>query len=1115
MEGCLTDNTLSAFLENHLSPAERALVERHIDCCEPCRKLIGTVAATLVSSECSAPPDWDIAELIGSTSWQPPSQIDEYRLLKPLGRGQMGQVYAAYDQTLKRYVAIKLLHKSEPDNITRERLQTEACANAQLKHPAIVDVYRAGSVNGHPYIVSEFVAGKSLDRIQCALPWREVLRMGLDVARGLQASHEAGILHRDIKPANIILSDSGAVKLLDFGLAKFMTTSTGEPATDAQVPLSNLQMSLTRTCARVGTPRYMAPEVWLREPATPQSDLYSVGCVLYELCAGRPPFSATDTQQLKAAVLKGEPEPLNSIADNIDSRLVKIVMRCLRRNPAERPSSARSLCAELEALAAKTALPVSRSRIYKLLALVMLLMGLLSAGLMALRHPERMSHPQAAGSGTKVRHSIAILGFQNMAENADLAWLSTAFAEMMRSELAGTGELRLVSGEQIYQMKHDLGLSETGSLSSSTLRKIQNYLAVELVLSGSFALQKSKVEQGIRLDYRLFDTGTAATLAESFEVAQDGDLFSLVERSGKTLKQRLGVLAAAEARTGMSSTSLLVLPSALRAYSEGLDAMRREDLRMARERLELAAQQSPRSPRIQVSLALIYEKMGLLEKQRDAARLALSLSDGMPLEEQLSISASYYASLRDFKRAVEIQQQLIEHRPDNIDYRLTLAWLYNRADEPRKSLELLDKLRKEFADSNKYDPRIELETEFAYRELSDFKSAIQADQRLIKQGYDRGSTYLVARGHIAEGWAQNALGNYDKAEYLFDSAIENLQKIDMPHDMAWALIGSANSKLRMGKLSGALSMYERQISLSSAHNNYIEVGFSLLFSASVQQCLGHIQDAMQRTEEVGHIAQEYHISELNLGALVQLTNLYLISGNLHNAQKTAFDLRMENPRDLDERGTGMILAVEGPVHYMSGDVDDGRSRLESAIVKFDAVHDVYRAILARITLAELSLDYQQAAAAEQLSQAAAVLAMEKGAKDLEVHSLAVLVQALALQGRQPEAAKRLAALGKRGIESESMHTRLAWALASAGVHSTSKRDEDLQAARAELTAARRLTDEIAFAQQGFRVKLALSDILRKLGKGAEARRLLQEQAAHAQILGFRLFERQALARLKL
>src|SRR5262245_51426749 len=163
-------------------------------------------------------------------------ELDEFRLVRPLGRGGMGEVYLGHDTVLDRAVAIKLIGARNPDATSRERFLIEARAIARLSHPNVVTIYRVGATgDGRPFLVQELIRGKSLDQLPRPMPWREVCELAIGIARGLEAAHLRGILHRDVKPANVMLDEHGVARLLDFGLAKL--SGAGELRAAAAAPV--------------------------------------------------------------------------------------------------------------------------------------------------------------------------------------------------------------------------------------------------------------------------------------------------------------------------------------------------------------------------------------------------------------------------------------------------------------------------------------------------------------------------------------------------------------------------------------------------------------------------------------------------------------------------------------------------------------------------------------------------------------------------------------------------------------------------------------------------------------------------------------------------------------
>ncbi len=276
-------------------------------------------------------------------------RLGQYEILSPLGAGGMGEVYRARDIELEREVALKVL----PDRLARDsdagsRFRREAKALASLSHPNILTLFTFGSEGSVAYAVSELLEGETLgERItrRGAVAWREVLDIGLSVADGLAAAHAKGITHRDIKPANLFLIPDGVVQILDFGLARSMPLGpvTAEDETMA------LPEGATATGVILGTVGYMSPEQAKGEPAGPASDVFSLGCVLYEMLTGLSPFARSSQAETLVAILRETPAPLVT-ADGVPRELRRIVLQALEKEPSSRYPSAANLRDELAAL---------------------------------------------------------------------------------------------------------------------------------------------------------------------------------------------------------------------------------------------------------------------------------------------------------------------------------------------------------------------------------------------------------------------------------------------------------------------------------------------------------------------------------------------------------------------------------------------------------------------------------------------------------------------------------------------------------------------------------------------------------------------------------------------
>jgi serine/threonine protein kinase len=254
----------------------------------------------------------------------------------------MGEVYRARDTRLKREVAIKILPSHlTSDSDLRARFAQEAQAVCALQHPNICVVHDIGSQSGVDFMVMEFVAGRTFDKVIQAggMPANLALNYAIQIADALAHAHAAGIVHRDLKPSNIIVEESGLVKVLDFGLAKVAGPASGqsEAATVATMP-----------GMIVGTAAYMSPEQAEGKATDSQSDVFSFGSVLYEMLTGKRAFAGQSNAALLAAVMRDDPQPVSAIRRDIPSEIRNIVARCLKKNPSERYASGAEVAAALK-----------------------------------------------------------------------------------------------------------------------------------------------------------------------------------------------------------------------------------------------------------------------------------------------------------------------------------------------------------------------------------------------------------------------------------------------------------------------------------------------------------------------------------------------------------------------------------------------------------------------------------------------------------------------------------------------------------------------------------------------------------------------------------------------
>jgi len=387
MTPCPPPEQLERLIREQLPAAQAAEVERHIAACIPCQQVLERLthhprnesiqsksagsgvlsaadAAFLLALENkpglsgAAPASSAGPELPDRFDFLAPPQDDgeigwlaHYRVLRLLGKGGMGMVFHAEDSQLRRPVALKVLHPDSADDLAaRQRFLREARAAAALKNDHIVTIYQVGQDRDTCFLAMEFLQGEPLDeRLRRGpVPLAEIIRIGRETAMGLAAAHEHGLIHRDIKPANVWLElPAGRVKILDFGLV--------QSAKD--------DMRLTQSGFIVGTVSYMAPEQARCGPLDGRTDLFSLGCLLYRLCAGEMPFKGEETMAVLTALAVDEPRPVGEANAAVPPALNDLVMRLLAKRPEDRPASAREVIDALDAvgesLTASGAIPLA------------------------------------------------------------------------------------------------------------------------------------------------------------------------------------------------------------------------------------------------------------------------------------------------------------------------------------------------------------------------------------------------------------------------------------------------------------------------------------------------------------------------------------------------------------------------------------------------------------------------------------------------------------------------------------------------------------------------------------------------------------------------------------
>ena len=881
-----------------------------------------------------------------------------YRIRRFLGQGATGEVYAASDLHLGTEVALKVLKRgagsSESPGI--ERFKREILLARRVSHPNVCRIFdlgvhllapREGLFRSRPaadgeagagegsgataaratepvlFLTMELLDGRTLvRRIDEDGPYDEkgALPIVRQLADGLAAAHRAGVVHRDFKSSNILLvpDEDGTERavITDFGLARDQRVPSGASA-------------LTATGGVLGTPAYMAPEQVEGRRATARSDLYAFGIVLYEMFTGRLPFEGESPLSVAVKRLREPPTPIESLRPDLSGRCRAVVRRCLERAPADRFDDAleipRALDGELRALAPRRV----RRRFVAALVATLALAG----GWAVWRARGRVAGGEAAAVHAD-RSAVAVLALRNASGRPDAAWLSAGLAEMLSTELGASRTLRAVPGETVARASADLGLAPTDSLAAATLAKLHRAAGADWVLVGSYAALGPEAGDGLRLDLRLqpCEPGAGRRDLPLSVTGREGELFDLVARAGRELRQALGAgepgpEAGEPARAAMPHSA-----DAVRLYTEGLERLRAYEPLAARERLEAAVAADPEAPLAWSALARAWTDLGYSDRAREAARTAFEKSSALPRPDALLVEARFRLASSDWNAAVEDFRALWRFFPDDLEHGLNLVDALIEAGRSAEAITTLDELRA-LPEPARDDPRIDLDEARAAEGLSDFRRELTAAKRAAAKAVATGSKSLQARALYEQGIAERKLGAAEASRAALLEARRVSAEAGDRGGVALSLMALANLERAQGKLDEAAALFaEARTTFASLGNRDREAraelsqGLVLSQQGDLPGALAHYETALAVLRDVG-----------------------------------------------DRRAAAAALANIGTMRYELGDLDGALARHTEAIAEFRALGDESRVVVALANIAEIRQDRGELdAAAEALDQELAI-----------------------------------------------------------------------------------------------------------------------------------------------
>lgn len=692
--------------------------------------------------------------------------IGHYEILEKIGEGGMGVVYRARDVWLDRFVALKFLAREVVSaRELKARFIQEAKAASALDHPNICTIHTIDETeDGQLFIAMAFYDGETVKTKmrRGLMSSQEIIDVARQVAAGLQTAHERGIVHLDIKPANLMVTRDGTVKILDFGLSRF-TSQTSERS---------------RSGPLMGTVAYMSPERVKSEPAGPESDIWSLGVVLYEMATGTRPFHGGSDMSVLYAVVHREFVPAVELAPDLPMELDRIIRRTLLKDRRYRYRNAGQLLGDLDNLqqsgqAMTATVPWIYHRPWRYgspaqrlggtVAAVALLFLIVGALIWTAWHYWSDDTSPLGGLALE-DEPILLVGFLNQGEAED-EWLATTLAELLDFELDEVIRVGWLDPPEDVHLPHDIYDlpsvfdPERGFL-PRVLRPREPQDPVHLVTAGTYLVQDDKLR--VQLQVQDLEAKKLATVKRE---SAKGDLFELVSEVADELINELDI---ASPKRPIKEPEPAVTAEVATVIEKTKTHLRRYEAMAARDLLEEALQQQPGTIDFQLHLV---DALLLLGRKGDAREVANEVVDNArSLRQLLKGRAALMTTTDDLDRATALGYALWSTASQNardeyLDEGLSIALLLSRTDRGEAALKLLAPLAEEFPE----DPRVPLTQSEAVRDMSRDQQLTFAN-RAIELANSQNSPMIVAAAYRMEAEAYREDGRYEEALDLLRQA---------------------------------------------------------------------------------------------------------------------------------------------------------------------------------------------------------------------------------------------------------------------------------------------------------------------------------------------------------
>ena len=757
--------------------------------------------------------------------------------------------------------------------------------------------------------------------------------------------------------------------------------------------------------------------------------------------------------------------------------------------------------------------------------------------------------PQAkeAANPVKLRRSIAVLEFRNLSQHSEDAWLSTALAEMFRTELAAGDQLRLVPGDQISQASPEIPLVAAATLSKNNLIDLRSNLETDYVALGDYTVIRDGNNVQIRLDLRVQDTSDGDVVAQAAATGNQSDLFTLVFQIGSQLRDHFSVGNTSTEQEEQVRASIPANLQSARLYAEGLSKLREFEYKIAFDLLNQAVAAEPKSARAHAAMSAAWQALGYDAKAIDEAQKAMALGKTLRSEEQLSIEGQYRRLNHEWPRAIEIYRTLNDLYPDNLDYVIQLARSQQTAGMGKDGLVTLGAAR-ELPTPIGDDPRLDIAEAGIRTDLGDFKIAQSTAAQGIEKGKQRHARLILAQALYAEATALSRLGEndrarknmaeakvlfvaagdlrssgmitslaarisyiegkYEEARKYYEEALAIYQKVGNRQATARTIEAIGSVYYAEGQLIPAKRQYQEALVIARELGSKVDISSMLGNIANVLDALGQLAEAEKAQEQALELFKEVGNKRGEATTENNLANVFVEEGELEKAEQHFLAALALSKVTGEKTEPGYDLLGLSDVFYRRDKMNDARDKAEQSLAIRQKINDQVGIAYAWEQLALICLEEGKNAEAEKFASDGVHQLENASVPESAAYTNSVLTSILLAEGKTNEAkaaAQHAFILASKTTERAAKYTA---GLAVARVDMATGKYADAKNRITPILTENSKSGNFLFI---FDARLALAEIAFKSGQVAAGRVQLATLEKDARAKSFFLIARKAAA----